>query len=85
MLVNMDAIETLVSKATTRSRLPTPTECKTIREQAGVTQAELSEALGVSRQTLIHWERGERIPRSSHRLRYVRALEMLKSTSDARN
>lgn len=73
----MDAIDALAQRASVRSRLPTPAECRSIRERAGVTQAEFAEALGVSRQTLIHWEQGERFPRRDHRLRYVRALELL--------
>lgn len=78
-MVNMTTpqVVALAERARRFAWQPTPGMCREIRTKAGVTQAELATALGVSRKTLIHWERGERTPRSETRERYYGALRLL--------
>jgi transcriptional regulator with XRE-family HTH domain len=45
-----------------------------VRRIAGITQAELGEALGVTSTTISRWERGERQPRGRHAIAYLRAV-----------
>jgi DNA-binding XRE family transcriptional regulator len=79
MMVNVTDIEALVERARLREQLPPPRVRRAIREARGVTQAEAAAALSVSRQTLIHWERGERGPRSASAERYALLLQSLQS------
>jgi transcriptional regulator with XRE-family HTH domain len=48
-----------------------------LRRVAGITQAELGGALGVTSTTISRWERGERQPRGRHAVAYLRALREL--------
>lgn len=61
-----------------RRDLPEPAERRKIRETAGLSQQELAAAMGVSRQAVTFWERGERTPRGQYLDRYVEALRALK-------
>jgi DNA-binding transcriptional regulator YiaG len=38
----------------------TPKDMERVREQLGLTRAQLAEALGVSRRAVVYWEGGER-------------------------
>lgn len=74
-MVNMtSAADELVSRVRLRQQLPQPRVCRAIREAHGVTQTELATAIGVSRQTLIHWEQGQRAPRRESAERYAQVL-----------
>jgi DNA-binding transcriptional regulator YiaG len=42
----------------------TPKKIKTIRKRLGLTQAKLAERLGVCKNTVARWERGELSPNS---------------------
>lgn len=79
---SLSEIERLAERARLRGQLPSPAMCRAIRINAGVTQEELAAAVGVSRQTLIHWERAERRPRLDARERYARALQLLQPNHD---
>ena len=48
-----------------------------IREQAGVSQGDVAEALGVTRPAVSYWETGRREPRGENRRRYVELLGRL--------
>ena len=43
--------------------LPSPEERRKLREAADMTQEELADAIGVTRQTVSNWEMGVRTPR----------------------
>lgn len=48
-----------------------------IRQNAGVTQAQLARELGVDPVSISRWERGERAPRDQMAARYARVLRTL--------
>ena len=64
-----------------RSLPDDPAQRREIREAAGVTTTELAEALGVSRQVLLQWEKGVTTPRPRLRARYAEALSLLAESS----
>lgn len=50
---------------------------RTVREEAGLTQAEVGRACGVTSQAVHRWESGGRQPRGEFALRYARLLARL--------
>jgi transcriptional regulator with XRE-family HTH domain len=50
---------------------------RALRVDAGISAAELAQDLGVSRQAVAQWERGERTPRGKYLEAYVEALDAL--------
>ena len=54
-----------------------------VREQAGLSQQTLAEAVGVTRESISRWETGEREPtRGTNAERYLAALEYLVTQAD---
>lgn len=49
-----------------------------VREAAGLSVAELAEAVGVDPGTVRRWETGERLPRREEAVRYGRLLDVLR-------
>lgn len=60
-----------------RKDLPSPAERRAIRKAAGLSQGELAEAIGVTRQAVSHWEAGTRTPQGALLDRYVSAIRTL--------
>lgn len=54
-----------------------------VRQQAGLTQLEIAEAVGVAQPTVALWESGKRVPRGAAALRYAEALETLEGAGVA--
>lgn len=75
-------LESVLKQAATRRRLPTPPMRRALREQAGLTQAELAEALGVRRSTISRWETGDRTPRGQDAVGYVALLDEIAAHLD---
>ncbi|MEU5560823.1 helix-turn-helix domain-containing protein [Streptomyces globisporus] len=69
----MDAIEALL----TRPALPPPATRAALRRADGLTQAEVAEAIGVTRVAFARWETGKAEPRTRARATYLRLLEAL--------
>jgi transcriptional regulator with XRE-family HTH domain len=67
----------MLADARRRAALPEPPLRRLLRERAGLSQAEVAEALGVSRPAVTRWESGQREPRSAVRVAYVELLERL--------
>ena len=59
-------------------RDPDPSELRDVRREAGISVAELSQALGISRSSLYEWENGEKRPWHRHRVRWYEAIELLR-------
>lgn len=57
--------------------LPAPSECREIREAAGLSQQEMADAISVTKATISHWESGLRNPRGALRARYAEAIRTL--------
>lgn len=70
--------DTLIQKLRSKRTLPPPDFCRDVRIAAGASQADIAEALGVHRETVSRWERGERKPNEEHRGRYLAILEELR-------
>ncbi|MFF4135793.1 sigma factor-like helix-turn-helix DNA-binding protein [Streptomyces mirabilis] len=54
--------------------LPSPKECRRLREAQSLSQADVAAALGVTRATVRSWEKGRTTPRGTKRDAYARLL-----------
>ncbi len=70
------AIERIRCRAQLRN-LPSPELARAIRKNAGLTQGDVAEALGVHLITVLHWEKGHNRPRGKNALAYGRLLQAL--------
>jgi DNA-binding transcriptional regulator YiaG len=66
-----------IESAKMRRALPHPRACRTLREAAGVSQAAIAAAVGVSRVTVTRWENGSRSPAPRHLTSYLRVVNDL--------
>lgn len=64
-----------------RQDLPDPAQRRAIREAVGISQHELAEAIGVTRQAISHWENGTRTPKGVLLERYVTAIRTLRDVA----
>lgn len=67
----------LMEKARFARQLPQPEVCRALRRSAGLTQEDLADTVGVSRQAIAAYEAGDRRPRGEHLRRYVEVLRAL--------
>jgi len=67
----------LTEQALKARRLPPPHLARAIRVEAGPTQRQVADALGVNRVTVARWESGQRRPRGEMRARYAELLDEL--------
>lgn len=65
-----------------RVDLPEPAERRAIREAVGLSQGELAEAVGVTRQAISHWESGLRTPQGRMLDRYIEAIRAMRAAQD---
>ncbi len=75
--------DTLLSKLRAKRNLPPPDLLRTIRVAAGASQADVAELLGVHRETVSRWERGNRTPSPRNLARYLEVIEELRQVSAA--
>jgi DNA-binding transcriptional regulator YiaG len=75
----MATTDRIIEEARRRRSLPTPSEQRAIRKRAGLSQADVGEALGVGRLTVHRWETGTHEPTRRIRLEYIELLERLKA------
>ncbi|MGW3910569.1 helix-turn-helix transcriptional regulator [Streptomyces sp. NPDC005070] len=64
-----------------RGELPDPEQRRNIRETVGLSQQDIADIVGVSRQAITAWEAGDRYPRKEQLARYVEALTALKAAA----
>jgi DNA-binding transcriptional regulator YiaG len=75
--VRKRVLDSAVSRAQAKRRLPAPAERQMIRERSGITQADVAAALGVTREAVAQWERGARTPNRALICAYVTILDRL--------
>lgn len=73
--------EEIRSRLRVRRDLLTPAQRRNLREAAGLSQQELADAIGVTRQAISHWEVGTRTPRGALLDRYVDAIRALQEAA----
>jgi transcriptional regulator with XRE-family HTH domain len=61
-----------------RQALPAPRVRRLLREQAGLSQADVAAVLGVAEPTVSRWESGRRYPRRPALDNYAQLLERLR-------
>ncbi|MFI6143719.1 helix-turn-helix transcriptional regulator [Streptomyces griseus] len=71
------SVESLLEEARLAKAMPPPEERLRLREAAGLTRAQVAEAVGVARGTVLAWESGKSDPTPPGRLPYLRLLEGL--------
>ncbi|WP_030278046.1 MULTISPECIES: helix-turn-helix domain-containing protein [Streptomyces] len=71
------SVESLLEEARLSKAMPPPEERLRLREAAGLTRAQVAEAVGVARGTVLAWEAGKSDPTPPGRLPYLRLLEGL--------
>lgn len=67
----------LADEVRERRSLPTPAVARALRQSAGISQARLALAVGVTKATIARWEGASRQPSGEHRARYAAALTEL--------
>ena len=72
----MGTVDGLLERSRKR-RLPNPTIRRMLREEAGLTQQDIAETVGVKRSAVSRWEAGTRSPRSPAADRYADVLRGL--------
>lgn len=70
------AVDALLEQVA-RDELPPPSERRRLREAAGLSQAQIAEALDARREAVGNWETGKTEPRPPKRAAYARLLEGL--------
>jgi len=69
----------IAAKVLARRRLPVPAMRRAIRLDAGLTQADVAETMGVHRESVARWEAGARTPRGRTLVAYVDLLDELRA------
>lgn len=72
-----DMIKEGVERAKAIRALPSVEELRLLRRRADLTQTQLAELLGVTRDAVAKYESGERTPRGGVALRYVDVLNQI--------
>jgi DNA-binding transcriptional regulator YiaG len=73
-----EALHRLALAVQARRELPPPETCRALRLAAGVSLAEVAEAVGVTKQAVLFWELGQRRPTGPRLARYVTVLDALR-------
>jgi predicted transcriptional regulator len=71
------AVEAIIRKACVRSSLPKPALRRSIRERAGLSQAEIAKVLGFDHSELSRYESGKRKIRGARLEAYASLLDRL--------
>jgi len=69
-------------KRQARVQLASPPVRRELRRLAGLSQQDVAEVLGVHRETVSRWERGERTPRGERLLAYATVLRVLREPAE---
>jgi transcriptional regulator with XRE-family HTH domain len=74
------AVSELLERVQNRRRLPEPQLRRLIRQSAGISLADVADALGVTRSAVSRWETGDREPRDASVEAYADLLARLASS-----
>jgi transcriptional regulator with XRE-family HTH domain len=69
--------ERILERIRMRPALPPPARRAELRKNAGLSQQDLGEVLGVSAMSIHFWETGKRLPKPEHAQAYLEALQVL--------
>jgi DNA-binding XRE family transcriptional regulator len=61
--------------------LPPPQLCRALRRARNLTQRDIADAVGVTRQAIALWESGARVPRGERLERYADAMRVLREAA----
>jgi DNA-binding transcriptional regulator YiaG len=78
MAINGAQTTGLAAQVRAGRRLPSPAIARAIRHEAGVSQQQVADELGIHRVSVARWELGERAPRGELRLAYIALLDELR-------
>lgn len=71
----MTRVEAVIRRSRARQQLrAAPATARALRQQAGLTQQDIADALGVSRVAVCRWESGQRLPIGDMAVRYLALL-----------
>lgn len=71
----MTKAEVVIARARARQQLRSaPATARVMRQEAGLTQQDVAEALGVTRVAVFYWENGRRLPAGRMAVRYLALL-----------
>jgi DNA-binding transcriptional regulator YiaG len=70
-----NVLDDAIARARARKSLPAPSARRLLREQAGLSQQDVADAIGVTPAAVSYWETGTREPRAAHLPRYLEILQ----------
>lgn len=70
----MQTDQVLAQARARRTLRTTPALARDLRQQAGLTQADVAAVLGVTRAAVSQWEAGKRVPRGDRAASYITLL-----------
>ncbi|MGN5376941.1 helix-turn-helix transcriptional regulator [Streptomyces lasalocidi] len=77
--MDFDAVDALLASVTIDDGLPPPAERRELRRKARLSQAQVAQAVGVTRETVSAWEAGRWEPTGDARIKYRRLMDGLKA------
>ena len=77
----MPTLEELLERKQLRTRLPSPTVRRALREDVGLSQLDIADLVGATPAAVSRWEAGLREPTGERLERYLDVLERLRSSS----
>lgn len=72
---------TLLERLRVKHSLPSPTLRRAIRVDAGASQADIAQEMGVAQRTISRWESGDASPRGERLAAYARLLAELQDVA----
>lgn len=70
-------LEQLRERRAIADQLPPRGERRRLRTRVGLSQQDIADAVGVSRESVCRWETTDAVPRNEHLVRYVEVLGVL--------
>ncbi len=75
----MTGLEILAQRVGDRSRIRDRERLRLVRRDAGISAAQVAEAIGVSEAAVLSWERGDRDPTGKHLDLWMAAIHVIES------